>query len=46
MAKALTDRLADLAKLERILAETVARCSGDPAPSCSVLDMLSTQKRA
>lgn len=33
-------KLADLAKLERILAETVARCSGDPAPSCPVLDIL------
>ncbi len=33
-------KLADLAKLERILARTVARCSGGPAPSCPVLDML------
>jgi MerR family mercuric resistance operon transcriptional regulator len=33
-------KLTDLAKLERILAGTVARCSGDPAPSCPVLDML------
>lgn len=33
-------KLADLAKLEHILTETVARCSGDPAPSCPVLDML------
>jgi MerR family mercuric resistance operon transcriptional regulator len=39
-------KLADLAKLERILAETVARCSGDPAPSCPVLDILTTQERA
>ena len=36
-------KLADLAKLERILAETVARCSGDPVPLCPVLDMLGTQ---
>lgn len=35
-------KLSDLAKLEGILAETVSRCSGDPAPSCPVLDMLST----
>jgi MerR family mercuric resistance operon transcriptional regulator len=35
-------KLADLAKLERILARTVARCSGGPAPSCPVLDMLDT----
>jgi len=33
-------KLADLTKLERILGETIARCSGDPAPSCPVLDML------
>ncbi len=33
-------KLADLAKLEGILADTVARCSGDPTPSCPVLDML------
>ena len=33
-------KLADLSKLEGILAETVARCSGDPSPSCPVLDML------
>jgi MerR family mercuric resistance operon transcriptional regulator len=33
-------KLADLAKLERVLARTVARCSGGPAPSCPVLDML------
>lgn len=39
-------KLADLARLERILAATVARCSGDPAPSCPVLDMLATPKRA
>lgn len=34
-------KLADLAKLERILAATVSRCSGDPAPTCCpVLDLL------
>lgn len=33
-------KLGDLTKLERILGETIARCSGDPAPSCPVLDML------
>jgi MerR family mercuric resistance operon transcriptional regulator len=33
-------KLADLTKLERILGETIARCSGDRAPSCPVLDML------
>jgi MerR family mercuric resistance operon transcriptional regulator len=35
-------KLADLAKLERVLAGTVARCSGGLAPSCPVLDMLDT----
>ena len=39
-------KLADLAKLEGILAETIARCSGDAAPSCPVLDMLATPERA
>lgn len=38
-------KLADLIKLELILAETVARCSGDTAPSCPVLDMLGTPER-
>ncbi len=35
-------KLADLARLEGILAATIARCSADPAPSCPVLDMLGT----
>jgi MerR family mercuric resistance operon transcriptional regulator len=39
-------KLVDLARLERILARTIAQCSGDPAPSCPVLDMLATPKRA
>jgi MerR family mercuric resistance operon transcriptional regulator len=39
-------KLADLAKLERILAETVARCSGGAAPQCPVLDMLEKRRRA
>ena len=33
-------KLVDLAKLEHILAETAAHCSGGRAPSCPVLDML------
>lgn len=33
-------KLADLGRLECVLAETVARCSGDPAPSCPVLEAL------
>jgi MerR family mercuric resistance operon transcriptional regulator len=39
-------KLADLARLESILAETVSRCSGDPAPSCPVLDMLAASNGA
>lgn len=39
-------KLADLARLEVILAATIAQCSGDPAPSCPVLDMLGTPERA
>ncbi len=35
-------KMADLARLEGILAETISRCSGNPAPSCPVLDMLLT----
>jgi MerR family mercuric resistance operon transcriptional regulator len=33
-------RLADLAKLEAILADAVAKCTGDAAPACPVLDIL------
>jgi MerR family mercuric resistance operon transcriptional regulator len=33
-------KLADLAELESILAETVNRCSGAASPHCPVLDML------
>ncbi len=39
-------KLADLTRLERILAKTISRCSGDPAPSCPVLEMLATTERA
>lgn len=39
-------KLVDLTRLESILASTIARCSGDPAPSCPVLDMLTTSERA
>lgn len=39
-------KLADFARLEAILAATIAQCSGDPAPSCPVLDMLGTPERA
>jgi MerR family mercuric resistance operon transcriptional regulator len=33
-------KLADLVKLETILAEAVARCTGEAAPACPVLDIL------
>jgi MerR family mercuric resistance operon transcriptional regulator len=33
-------KLSDLAKLEAILAETVAGCSGGASPDCPVLDIL------
>jgi MerR family mercuric resistance operon transcriptional regulator len=37
-------KLADLEKLERLLARTVARCSGKTAPDCPVLDILDIQR--
>lgn len=37
-------KLADLKKLERLLAKTVARCSGKKAPNCPVLDILDIRR--
>jgi MerR family mercuric resistance operon transcriptional regulator len=37
-------KLGDLKKLERLLAKTVARCSGKSAPDCPVLDILDIQR--
>ena len=37
-------KLGDLTKLERLLARTVARCSGKIAPECPVLDILDIQR--
>lgn len=37
-------KLGDLKKLERLLARTVARCSGKVAPECPVLDILDPQR--
>jgi MerR family mercuric resistance operon transcriptional regulator len=37
-------KLGDLKKLERLLAKTVARCSGKMAPDCPVLDILDIQR--
>lgn len=42
--QAVRAKLADLARLEAILADTVVRCSGTPAPACPVLDMLDLQR--
>jgi MerR family transcriptional regulator, mercuric resistance operon regulatory protein len=33
-------KIADLRKLERLLAKTVAKCTGTTAPECPVLDIL------
>ena len=37
-------KLGDLKKLERLLAKTVAQCSGNTAPDCPVLDILDIQR--
>jgi len=36
-------KLADLARFERILTATVAKCSNGSAPTCPVLDVLATR---
>lgn len=38
-------KLSDLKKLERLLAKTVAACSGGTAPDCPVLDILDERRR-
>ena len=38
-------KIADLRKLERLLAKTVAQCTGSTAPECAVLDLLDVQKK-
>jgi MerR family mercuric resistance operon transcriptional regulator len=37
-------KLDDLRKLERLLARTVAQCSGKSAPDCPVLDILDVRR--
>jgi MerR family transcriptional regulator, mercuric resistance operon regulatory protein len=37
-------KMTDLAKLERLLAKTIARCSGRRVPDCPVLDILDAQR--
>jgi MerR family mercuric resistance operon transcriptional regulator len=36
--------IADLRKLERLLAKTIAQCSGSRAPDCPVLDILDVRR--
>ena len=38
------DKLSDLKKLERVLAKTVAQCSGKMVPNCPVLDVLDIKR--
>jgi MerR family mercuric resistance operon transcriptional regulator len=38
-------KLADLARLEAVLSETVAKCAADVAPECPVLDILGAGPR-
>jgi MerR family transcriptional regulator, mercuric resistance operon regulatory protein len=38
-------RIAELRKLERFLAKTVAKCTGTTAPECPVLDILDIQTK-
>lgn len=33
-------KIADLMRIERVLSKTVARCTGDAAPECAVIDAL------
>ncbi len=39
-------KMADLSKLERLLAKTIARCSGKRVPDCPVLDILDKERSA
>jgi MerR family mercuric resistance operon transcriptional regulator len=39
-------KLADLARLEALLSETVAKCTGNKTPPCPVLDILDTARGA
>lgn len=42
--KAIRAKINDLVKLERLLARTVARCSGRNVPECPVLDVLDIRR--
>ena len=39
-------KIADLRKLERLLAKTIAQCTGTTAPVCPILDILDIQRSA
>jgi MerR family mercuric resistance operon transcriptional regulator len=39
-------KLADLARLEAVLSETVGKCAGNIAPACPVLDILDAERGA
>jgi MerR family mercuric resistance operon transcriptional regulator len=39
-------KIVDLRKLERLLAKTMAQCTGTTAPACPVLDILDIQRSA
>ena len=36
-------KIADLARIERVLSETLAKCTGKQVPECAVIDALSEQ---
>jgi MerR family mercuric resistance operon transcriptional regulator len=38
-------KIADLVRLEKLLASTIDRCSGDHAPQCAVIDMIEQEPR-
>jgi MerR family mercuric resistance operon transcriptional regulator len=37
-------KIADLRRLERLLAKTIAQCSGDKVPDCPILDILDVRR--
>jgi hypothetical protein len=37
-------KINDLVKLERLLARTIARCSGKSVPDCPILDILDVER--
>jgi MerR family mercuric resistance operon transcriptional regulator len=42
--KHIRSKIDDLVKLEKLLAKTIAQCSGRKVPECPVLDMLDVQR--